>query len=81
MSVLSVLLTSLGDVKESIKKEVTFATSAVGETSMQYRENRTVSMQIDSKIKAKILIKKVWFYKNTKISLPFVSQYNSSCWD
>ncbi|XP_029140120.1 centrosomal protein of 192 kDa [Protobothrops mucrosquamatus] len=30
-----------GDVKESIKKEVTFATSAVGETSMQYRENRT----------------------------------------
>ncbi|KAK9403425.1 putative centrosomal protein [Crotalus adamanteus] len=30
-----------GDVKESIKKEDAFATSAVGETSMQYRENRT----------------------------------------
>ncbi|XP_058032745.1 centrosomal protein of 192 kDa isoform X1 [Ahaetulla prasina] len=30
-----------GDVKESIKKEVAFATSAVGESDMQSRENRT----------------------------------------
>uniref|UniRef100_A0A8C6XSG9 Centrosomal protein 192 n=1 Tax=Naja naja TaxID=35670 RepID=A0A8C6XSG9_NAJNA len=30
-----------GDVKESIKKEVAFAASAVGESDMQSRENRT----------------------------------------